>query len=55
MARIKCAQCTLLVYGKKYKLTLIHIRPNFVLSGRRRVLLSFSVYRSEIEERAAKL
>ena len=31
------------------------IRPNFVLSGRRRALLSFSVYRSEIEELAAKL
>ena len=40
---------------RNYKLTLIHTRPNFVLSGRRRALLSFSVYRSEIEERAAKL
>ena len=36
-------------------LTLIHICPNFVLSGRRRALLSFSVYRSEIEVWAAKL
>ena len=48
--------CSVYTFGiRNYKLTLIHIRPNFVLSGRRRALLSFSVYRSEIEERAAKL
>ena len=48
--------CSVYTFGiRNYKLTLIHTRPNFVLSGRRRALLSFSVYRSEIEERAAKL
>ena len=48
--------CSVYTFGIwNYKLTLIHIRPNFVLSGRRRALLSFSVYRSEIEKRAAKL
>ena len=48
--------CSVYTFGiQNYKLKLIHIRPNFVLSCRRRALLSFSVYRSEIEERAAKL
>ena len=48
--------CSVYTFGiQNYKLTLIHTRPNFVLSGRRRALLSFSVYRSEIEEGAAKL
>ena len=48
--------CSVYTFGIwNYKLTLIHIRPNFVLSGRRRALLLFSVYRSEIEERAGKL
>ena len=51
--------CSVYTFGvRNYKLTIIHIPPNFVLSGRRRALLSFSlisVYRSEIEERAAKL